>query len=882
MMMFRLGAIGTAIAVVVSGFMFVPSSQAAPAADTWEFAGTLSAPARSATSVSVAVSGTVEVSQEILDRVPVTITCTSPNKPQVLPHLYRASDSTYHSITSGGLALTPIDDTLPASISGSATSLTPSTYELVLRFRCSNGGSWQGGITATPAKTVTIASLTSSSHVTHACLTSAVSGRCTGNQTQYTKVPSGTSVTFGATITQVWSDGVTTQEAVTGGQSLTRAYTWSSSFSSISSACDYTTSITSDYQYRCEAGGVQFTPVTVETIYARYNYQVAAPTLTPAYAVKGSLVTVSGTVLEEYSDGSYWPASTSTSYSVQFQATGSSTWSTVVSSRNLSTAGAYSATFTMTGPGQVRTVVSSTNSTPVTLTELTPTTTYQIGAPTIASEVAPRVAIAPTASVKLLWSDGSYRNPTEGTEATLEFAPSFDPSAAAGSLKWRTIGKASATTGTATFSATPQASGFWRASVGSTTGPATYVRVTGSAVSTLSATMSPAPGQQPFVGALANYAINATLTGYVGTDPAVLFVDMGSGFERVTTFDTNGTINGTFPVRAGSTSGDITPSLQARDPAGEVLATTSTTPIYVDGIKTYEITVVAPTQPVREGAEVNITATASGISSTGTRYAVPWSGDVQVQRKTGSSWATLTTKSDTSGDRLTLSMLAIDGAEYRVYWPLHATGSKPFTLKVMTPSGDYRFLDARLSPSKAVKGDSVKISVRVMAEYSDKKFYSAPDGTKVRLQSLNGGSWRDVKAVFVEDGRATVGIRASSTQSFRFIGPKDVVSKTMTLTVTVPQATKLVVDWPSTYYISEGGEFTVYIKTNTGSVWTGTTTLQLGYRYSTSTGFTLLDTRTYKGRKFTWGWGSGPARAVQFRVYAPNLGLSDSQAYSPR
>ena len=880
MMMFRFGAVGAAMSVVVSGLIFVSASQAAPVADTWEFAGTLSAPARSATSVSVAVTGTVEVSQEILDRVPSTITCTAPNKPQVLPHLYRASDASYHSITNGGLALTPIDDTLPASISGSATGLTPSTYELVLRFRCSNGSSWQGGVSATPARTVSIASLTSTSRVTHACLTSAVSGRCTGNQTQYSRVPSGTSVTFGATITQVWSDGVTTQEAVTGTQSLARANTWSSSFSSISSTCDYTTSITSDYQYRCEAGGSQFTPVTVETISPRYTYQVAAPTLTPAFAVKGSLVTVSGTVLQEYSDGSYWPASSSTTYSVQFQATDSSTWSTVVSSRSLSTAGAYSATFTMTGPGQVRTVVSSTNSTPVTLTELTPTTTYQIGAPTIASEVAPRVAIAPTASVKLLWSDGSYRNPTEGTEATLEFAPSFDPSAAAGSLKWRTIGKASATTGTATFSATPQASGFWRASVGSTTGPATYVRVTGSAVSTLSATMSPAPGQQPFVGALANYAINATLTGYVGTDPAVLFVDMGSGFERVTTFDTNGTINGTFPVRAGSTSGDITPSLQARDPAGEVLATTSTTPIYVDGIKTYEITVVAPTQPVREGAEVNITATASGISSTGTRYAVPWSGDVQVQRKTGSSWATLTTKSDTSGDRLSLSMLAIDGAEYRVYWPLHATGSKPFTLKVMTPSGDYRFLDARISPSKAVKGDSVKISVRVMAEYSDKKYYSAPDGTKVRLQSLNGGSWRDVKAVFVEDGRATVGIRASSTQSFRFIGPKDVVSKTMTLTVTAPQASKLVVDWPGTYYADEGARFSLVIKTNTGSIWTGTTTLQLQYRFSSYESWRLLSTKTYQGRRLNWEWGAGTYDDLYIRVVAPALGLSDQEYYS--
>lgn len=882
MMNIRVTALAAAGVVVLSMLAAVTPSQAAPAADTWEFTGTISAPARSADPVSINVSGTAEVSQEILNRVPATITCAAPNLPQVLPHIYRPSDGTYHAITNGGLALTPIDDTTPASINGAAASLTPSAYELVLRFRCSSGGSWQGGISATPAKTVTIASLTSTTYTTHSCLTSLVSGRCTASQTQYTKVPSGTSVTFGATIRKVWSDGTTSEEAVSGAQALTRANTWSSSFSTIASSCDHATSITSDYQYRCEAGATPFTAVTVETISPRSTYQVAAPAVTPSFAVKGSTVTVSGTVQQEYSDGSYWPATTSTSYSVQFQETGSSSWATIVPSRQLAVAGSYSATFTMTGAGQVRTVVGSSTSTAVTISELTPTTTYQIGAPSISGEVAPRVAITPTASVKLLWSDNTYRNPPEGTEATLEFAPAFESTTPPGDLRWRTVTKAAASTGTATFSVIPQASGFWRTTVSSASGPTVFARVTGSGPSTLSATMSPAPGQQPFVGAVATYAITAMLTGYVGSEAASLFIDMGTGFERVAAFNSTGNIDGTFPVRAGQTSGNITPILQARDPSGDVLASVDGSPIFVDGIETYEIAVVAPTQPIREGQQAQITTTASGISSKGTRYAVAWAGNVLVQRKTGNSWATLTTKEDARGERLTLSVLAIDGAEYRVFWPLHSTASKPFKLNVLQPTGTYRLLDARLSPGKVVKGGSVNISVRVLAQYSDKKFYSAPDGTKLRLQSLRGGSWRDVKAAFIEDGRATVRLRASSSQSFRFIGPKDIVSKTMSMTVTVPQATKLVVDWPSTYYIDEGGDISVYIRTNTGSVWTGTTTLQLSYRYSTSDGFSLLDTRTYKGRKLDWGWGSGPARAVQFRVYAPSLGLSSLKAYAPR
>lgn len=878
--MHRRIALGLAIAIGMSSLTMAPASQAAPAADTWEFSGTLSAPTRSATAVTISVSGTAEVSQEILDRVPVTITCNAPDVPQVMPHLYRPSDGTFHAITNGGLALAPIDDTLPAAISGSATGLNPSTYELVLRFRCSSGGSWQGGVSASPARTVVIASLTSASYTTHSCLTSAVAGRCTSSQPQVTKVPSGTSVTFGATITQVWSDGVTTQEPVTGVQALTRASTWSTSFSSIAATCDYATSISSDYQYRCEAGGVEFTPVTVETITSRSTYQVAAPTLTPSFATVGSTITVSGTIQQEYSDGSYWPATTSTYYSIQFRSSEAELWRTVVSSRALTTPGIYSATFTMTEPGQVRTAVSSTYSTPVNLTELTPTDTYQISAPSMSGEVAPKVTIAPTATVKLLWSDNTYKNPPEGTQAILQFAPSFASSTPASELTWRTAAEAPADTGTATFSTVPQATGFWRVTVGGAFGPAVFVRVTGSAPSTMTATMTPAPGQQPFVGATANYSIIASLTGYVGSEPAVLFVDLGSGFERVTTFNDAGSIDGTFPVRAGQTSGDVTPALEARDAAGEVLATTSTAPIYIDGIQTYEISVVAPTKSVREGQEVRITATASGLSSTGIRYAVPWSGTVQVQRKTGSGWATLGSKGKTSGDRLTLRVLAIDDAQYRVYWPQNDAESKPFTLKVMTTTGTYRFDSERLSRKSVTKGDSVQISVRIKAEYSDKKYYAPPDGTKVRLQSFSGGSWRDVKSVFVDDGWAIIRIRPSASKTFRFVGPNSIVSKSLFVTVTAPKPERLVVDWPSRYYADEGARFSVVIKTTSGSVWSGSTTMYLQYRFSKYASWQTLDTKSYPGREVSWGWGSGTYDVIYFRVTAPSLGLSDQTSYS--
>ena len=870
------------VSVVIIGTsqaMGAGQASAVPAAGTWEFTGALSAPARSTVDVTISVSGTAQVSQEILDQVVNTTSCSNPDIPQVLPRLYRASDASYHAITNGGLALNPIDDTLPASISGTVT-VAPGSYELVLGFRCSNTGSWQGGVSATPAKTISIASATSTSYLTLACLTSQVSGQCTQSQTQYTKVPSGTSVTFGAVIRRTWSDGVTTYDRPTGTQSLGRATTWSSSFTSIASSCDHAESITSSYQYRCTAEGQNFTPVTVETITSRLNYNVGTPVLNPAFAIKGSTVTVSGIVQEEYSDGSFWPASTSTRYSVQFQPSGSTSWTTVVSSRNLSVAGSYSTTFTMSESGLVRTVVSTTNSASATLTELTPTTTYQVGAPSFPAEVSPRAAMAGTATVKLMWSDNTYRDAPNGTAATLEFAPSFDPSASPASLAWRKVSEGSVSSGLFSFSPTPQSSGFWRVSAGGTSGSSKYVKVTGSAAAGLSATMQPASGERPFVGTYSSYVIAASLSGYVGTEAVGLWVDLGAGFERVANFDGNNQVDGSFRVRAGSISGDITPTLEARDGSGDVLASTSTAPIYVDGVEEYEITVVAPTASIREGKTAKITALASGTSFTGVKYAIPWSGDVLVQRKTGTGWATLTTKSNANGERLSLSVTAIAGAEYRVFWPQHETASRIFRLDVQTPTGEVRMVDARASSSKIEKGRSITLSVRVMARYSNKKFYSAPDGTKVVLQTLTGGSWKDTRSVFTDGGRVRVSVKPGQSTSYRFLAGKQTASKTLSVAVTAPQASKLVVDWPSRYNASVGARFSLVIKTSSGSVWGGTTTLQLQYKFASYESWRTLSTKTYRGGRMNWEWGAGTYDDVYFRVVAPALGLSDQEYYS--
>jgi hypothetical protein len=98
--------------------------------------------------------------------------------------------------------------------------------------------------------------------------------------------------------------------------------------------------------------------------------------------------------------------------------------------------------------------------------------------------------------------------------------------------------------------------------------------------------------------------------------------------------------------------------------------------------------------------------------------------------------------------------------------------------------------------------------------------------------------------------------------------------------VTAPQARKLAVDWPSRYYADEGARFSVVIKTSSGSTWSGTTTLQLQYKFSRSESWKLLDTKTYRGGRMNWGWGAGTYDDLYIRVVAPALGLSNQNYYS--
>lgn len=871
---------GMAMVVVLSGPGWgAGPAAAAPADGAWEFTGSLSAPARSLTDVTVTVAGSVQVTAGLLSLVSQSDSCDDTRPAQVIPALQHTSTQAITAISNGGLVLTPISSPGTSSVSGTAT-VAPGSYNLILRFRCTGAGTWNGNVLPTPPVTVSIASLVSTTLSTKACLTTTPVTACGSLSQAATSVPQGFSVTFGGILRRTWSDGVTTEAPVDGSQSLKRAEVGVGSWSTISSSCAYTTNVTSTYQYSCESNYGVHDAVTVTSMPPTTDYFIGAPAVSPTFAVRGTVVTISGIIQLRYPDASQWPAPVGSVYAVQFQAEGSTTWNTVTSA-TVAVHGNFSTTFALPGTGKVRVAAgTSSTSAEVAIRELKSTGTYRISALSAPTTVPPRTAMTVSAGVQTLWSDDSYRDAPDGTTTTLQFAESFQPTTTP--QAWVTARTGTTSGGRASFPVTPQASGFWRILVEGQASSTAYVTVTGSAPVTLSATLAPSPGSAaPFVEKFTTYDLTATVGGYVGSDPLILFVGLdGVNFDRFGSVS-GGAASGTIRIQAPSKPGDYTPVWQLRRSNGDVLATATSTAIFVDGIKEYEITAVGSSGSIREGQNARITGTVTVVTYTGQRSRGTWSGAVALQRDLGRGWSTIATKSRTSGTRIEFTTPGVDKAAYRIVWTTRGATSNAVRFEVSTPTSEIRFGRVDADDLRIIKGDSVRLTASVQVKYSDGEFYAAPAGERVLLQVNGESGWKTVKTLFAQGGSVGVTVKPSATTSYRFALSGTSVSRTLTVGVTEAKPVKIRIDWPERYYASEGGTFTGYIETNAGTVWRGTTELLLQYRYAGETAWRKLGSATYRGERFQWGWGAGPVEAVTFRVYAPALGLDNVNKYSP-
>lgn len=875
-----------ALGIALVGALLAPVS--ASAVDTsnvnqWEFSGNFTGPVRSVGLATVTVAGTAEVSSALFATAaadPQSGNCDVADV-QAIPRIRNVGTSAMVNLTTGGLSIPPITDSSATAFSGSA-SVDPGSYELVLSFRCTNSGTLFGFFPSSPVTTLSIASVTNTTHHTIACLATQPPTACTSDKRQVTAVPTGTDVTFAGVIRRTWSDGITTDDPVSGAQTLKSTFIGGTSWSStVASNCGHTESITVSRQYRCEAGGINYSTVAVASLSHTSDYILSQPVLTPAFAVRGSTVVVSGSVSMRYSDSSLWPAPAGTTVSVQFRAATSSSWTTVLSNQAVNAAGSYSLSFTMTAPGKVRVTSNSRNSPEVDLGELVPSDSYQIADLTLPQEVPARQSLTISAAVKSLWSDNTYRDAPNGTATVIEFAPSFSSTQSEG-LNWRTVRTSTVQSGITTATVVPQATGFWRVKVGSDTNRPRFVQVTGSAPVNLSASVLPATGQKPFVDSVSTYQVSASLTGYVGTETVSLFIDLGAGFTLAGDFDADNILTAQPRIRAGRVAGLVTPQLEVRDTDGNVVATGSTTAIFIDSIANYRISTVVPDRAVREGMPGRVTATLSGDTQMGDRVTVSWSGDVRIQRQSGRGWSTVATERNTRGERATFNVPNVGPGNYRLFWVRESVASPPFKFNVVTRTGTVRFTGARASRATVESGLSTTLSVSVQAQYSDRRFYAAPNDVRVSLQSLEGSSWRTVSTRNVRNGNVRIDVKPSASRSYRFLFGSNVISSTIRVTVVPARPASLVVNWPRTYKVREGARFAMHVRTTSGNVWAGTTSIQLQYRFSTSSAWRTLNSYTYRGARMNIEWGPGTYTQIQFRVIAPSLGFTSQQSYRVR
>lgn len=646
----------------------------APALDdgSWALTGSLSAPARSASSVAATLSGSIEVTQGVLDAAGCTSTA-----PQAMPFLLQKTGgssmiafSSVSAITSAGTA----------SVSATAT-VPPGTYELIMRYRCGTSAAWSGQIAGTPTVTVSIASLSSTQNLTLACLASA-GIPCPTTSTGALSVPAGTSVRFGVLTLFNWSDGVVTEERPTASQQLKYASSSGSYWFTESSNCDTTVSISSTYRWRCEVGGTVFAEVAVTRIEPTGTYVIGAPTANPSAGLSGTSVTVSATLGRQFTDGSVWPAPTGTSFTLEFQEQGGSfNWSQIGSSSTTTTVGALSRTFTLTKSGRVRFKVAGSPSSAVEVALLTRTGKFQVSDVAGPASAEPGSSVRITGKIKEELSNGSLAEAGNGVSVDLEFAIAYEPSAS--DLVWVKLSSTASSSGSLAATATAQYSGLWRFRKDDKVSQPVFVAVPGSTPITVTGSVEPIATEPPFVSTTTRFSIYASMSGYVGTETLQLYASVGNAaWVNVGSIGPGREIRGVYALPNPSQWGETAVSFQVRDPRQTTVGGGSAEEIFVDGIAGFQPRLTAPPRLYLPGETVRFTAAMLGITHLGLERPASWSGSAELQRFDGVAWRPVKVVISARGSKVTLDGEAVRDATYRVQSSMAQTASDPIPLRV--------------------------------------------------------------------------------------------------------------------------------------------------------------------------------------------------------
>lgn len=653
-----------------------PGRPVAPliAEGTWALTGSLDAPARSAaSSVTVTLSGSVEVTQGILDAAACDDTVARP--PQAVLQLRNTLTSAYTSFTSGAPVLTARGSS-PVSAS---VSVPPATYELTLRYRCGSSEALRGQVAATPAVTVRTATLVETRNLTLACLASSGTS-CPSSATTALGVPNGYSVRLGAVSRLTWSDSVVTEEAPTSSQRL-ESSTSGSFWSTVSSSCSTTVTVTSSLRYRCVVGSTNFVDVQVNRVEPTGIYEIGTPSVTPSAGLADTTAVVTASLTREYTDGSKWPAASGTSFVVEFQSLTGFSWSQVGSTRTTVRDGGIDTSYTITQSGRVRIRVGSYTSAATEIALLTRTGKYQLTKTTAPGSANPGSSVAISATVQEELSNGSPAPAANGVSVDLEFAIAY--SATATDLVWTKISSGTTSSGLVTATGTAQYSGLWRFRKDDRVSPSVFVTVPGSGPITASGTVVPLATEGPFVGTSTRYTVTASIAGYVGTESLQLFASIGgAGWVNVGSFAGRTEILGVYSLPNPAQWGEVQPVFQVRDSRGLIVGSGQAPAVFVDGVKGYLPKLSASPRLYLPGETVRFTATLVAVTHLNNERPAAWSGSAELQRWDGVAWRPVKVVLSARGSQLAMEGEAVADAPYRVTSTVAEAPSASFSVRV--------------------------------------------------------------------------------------------------------------------------------------------------------------------------------------------------------
>jgi hypothetical protein len=89
----------------------------------------------------------------------------------------------------------------------------------------------------------------------------------------------------------------------------------------------------------------------------------------------------------------------------------------------------------------------------------------------------------------------------------------------------------------------------------------------------------------------------------------------------------------------------------------------------------------------------------------------------------------------------------------------------------VTPTGTYRVARANASPEPVKKGRTIKVTAKVTAKFTDKKYRSVPAGVAFTVQFKASGAknYRAVTSGVTTKGRATASVKATKTGRYRIV-----------------------------------------------------------------------------------------------------------------